>query len=119
MPFGAGHYFFGSLTGGEHAFTFKSTASRRPRATSTSPTRSIASCARASASTSSCRRLLAAGERRVPLRVQRGGQFQDVFFPYSTVNGVDAQANVGYRITPMFEVRVVVDFRRYFSSMNC
>ena len=26
MPFGAGNYFFGSLTGGEHAFTFHSTS---------------------------------------------------------------------------------------------
>ena len=26
MPFGAGNYFFGSVTGGEHAFTFHSTS---------------------------------------------------------------------------------------------
>ena len=32
MPFGAGNYFYGSLTGGEHAFTFKSTGDAAMRA---------------------------------------------------------------------------------------
>ena len=54
MPFGAGHYFWGALTGGEHAFTFNEHGDRRPRGRWTSPTRSTASSARASASTSSC-----------------------------------------------------------------
>ena len=59
---------------------------------------------------------IAAGFRWV---FNKGGQFHDVFFPQSSVNGVDGQAKVGYRITPMFEVRAIVDWRRYFSSMNC
>ena len=48
-----------------------------------------------------------------------GGQFKDVFFPYSSVAGVDASAYVGYRLAPNMEARLVFDWRRYFSSMNC
>src|SRR5262245_24040762 len=31
MPFGAGHYFYGSVTSGEHAFTFSTTDAAKPR----------------------------------------------------------------------------------------
>ncbi len=122
MTFGAGNYFFGSLTGGEHAFTFHST--------STDPT-------------------MQRGDLDIPDTIYRfirpgiglhfelgggisagiaggfrwvfnkGGQFHDEFFPKSSVNGVDGQLKVGYRISPMFEVRAIFDWRRYFSSMNC
>ena len=121
--FGAGNYFFGSLTGGEHAFTFHSTtADRRPCNVprSTSPTPSIVSSARASGCTSSWAVALsvgvAAGFRWV---FNKGGQFHDEFFKHASVNGVDAQVKVGYRSTPMFELRAFADWRRYFSSMNC
>ena len=123
MPFGAGHYFYGSLTGGEHAFTFHTENTADPN--------------------------MSRGLLRIPDVIYRfvrpgiglhfelpaqlsmtltggfryvfnsGGQFHDYFFPYSTVNGVDAGLTIGYRITPMFEARLVADWRRYFSSMNC
>ena len=34
----------------------------------------------------------------LPLRLNKGGQFHDDFFPQSTVNGVDGDAYVGYRV---------------------
>ncbi len=119
MTFGDGHFLFGSLTGGEHAFTFKSTATGE-RSTLDIP--------------DTIYRFLRPGvgiHFQLPMQLSfqasagfryvfnGGGQFKDVFFPYSTVNGVDAEVYVGYHITPQMELRVVGSFRRYFSSMNC
>jgi hypothetical protein len=122
-PFGGGHYFWGSLTGGEHAFTFHTentsdaTMSRGRLLIPDTIYRFVRPGvglhfqlpAQISLS-------LSGGFRYV---FNSGGQFHDYFFPFSTVNGVDAQGVIGYRITPMIEARVVADFRRYFSSMNC
>jgi hypothetical protein len=121
--FGGGHFFFGSLTGGEHAFTFKTT-------NTTDPTMSRANLD----IPDTIYRYLRPGigvHFELPAQLSffagagfrwvfnKGGQFHDTFFPYSSVNGVDAQLGLGYRVTPMFEVRASGDFRRYFSSMNC
>ena len=40
------------------------------------------------------------------------------FFPYLTVAGLDADAMIGYHITPSIEARFAVDLRRYFYAMN-
>jgi len=120
IPFGAGHYFYGSGTGGEHAFTFKSGSGSDRLALDIPdviywyirPGVGIHFEVGAQISLG-----LAAGFRWV---INGGGQqFHDTFFPYSSVNGADAQAVVGYRIAPQWEARLVFDFRRYFSSMNC
>ena len=119
MPFGPGNYFWGSVTGGEHAFTFKST-STGDRSNLDIPD-TIYRFLRPGVGVhfelpAQFSLALSAGYRYI---FNGGGQFKDVFFPNSTVAGIDAQAAVGYRFTPMFEGRLVGDLRRYFSSMNC
>jgi hypothetical protein len=119
MPFGAGNYFWGSVSGGEHAFTFKSTATGNRSNLDIPDT--IYRFLRPGvgihfALPAQFSLALSAGYRYI---FNGGGQFKDVFFPNSTVAGIDAQAAVAYRFTPMFEGRLVGDLRRYFSSMNC
>ena len=119
MPFGGGNDFYGSLTGGEHAFTFKSTATGM-RANLDIPD-TIYRFVRLGVGVhlelpADLTFHVAAGYRQI---LNGGGQFKDVFFPYSAVAGVDASAYVGYHIMPNVEGRLVFDFRRYFSSMNC
>ena len=122
MTFGAGNYFFGSLTGGEHAFTFHSTstAADMQRSNLDIPDtiyRFLRPGVGLHVEVGGGFSLgIAAGFRWV---FNKGGQFHDAFFKHATVNGVDGQAKVGYRISPMFEVRAMLDWRRYFSSMNC
>jgi len=120
IPFGGGQYFWGSLTGGEHAFTFKSTDTGDRRTLDIPDT--IYRFIRPGVGLHyevvpqffSIR--VGAGYRYI---FNGGGQFKDVFFPYSTVAGLDAEAMVAFRIHPILEVRGVGGFRRYFSSMNC
>ena len=119
VPFGAGNDVYGSLTGGEHAFTFTSTATGN-RAILDIPD-TIYRFVRPGIGVHlvlpwDLTLAVAAGYRHV---LNGGGQFKDVFFPYSSVAGIDATVTVGYRIMPSWEARVLVDFRRYFSSMNC
>jgi len=123
MPFGGGHSFYASLTGGEHAFTFHTdntsdaTMSRGRLLIPDTIYRFIRpGIGMHFEMPAQISLTLSGGFRYV---FNNGGQFHDYFFPYSTVNGVDAQAAIGYRITPTFEARLVGDFRRYFSSMNC
>jgi len=122
MTFGAGNYFFGSLTGGEHAFTFHSTstAADMQRSNLDIPDtiyRFLRPGVGLHVEVGGGFSLgIAAGFRWV---FNKGGQFHDAFFKHATVNGLDGQAKVGYRISPMFEVRAMLDWRRYFSSMNC
>jgi hypothetical protein len=122
MTFGAGNSFFGSLTGGEHAFTFHSTSTApdMQRSNLDIPDtiyRYLRPGVGVHVEVGGGFSLgIAAGFRWV---FNKGGQFHDAFFTQASVNGVDAQAKVGYRITPMFEVRAILDWRRYFSSMNC
>jgi len=120
IPFGGGHQFWLSGTGGEHAFVF------------TNPS----DC-------SDCRAML-----RVPDTVYRyarpgiglrlemptgfaislgagyrhifnaGGTYLDGYFPHRTVGGVDAELALGYRVTPNVEVRGSGQLRRYFYDMH-
>jgi hypothetical protein len=122
MPFGLGNYFFGSVTGGEHAFTFHSTTTdpTMQRAMLDIPD-TIYRFIRPGVGLhfelgGGISAGIAGGFRWV---FNKGGQFHDEFFTHASVNGVDAQVKVGYRLTPMFELRAIVDWRRYFSSMNC
>ena len=120
VPFGAGHYFYGSGTGGEHAFTFKSSGGSDrgnldiPDVIYWYMRPGVGIHFEVGAQISLG---LSGGFRWVINGA--GAQFHDTFFPYSTVNGADAQAIAGYRIALQWEARVVFDFRRYFSSMNC
>lgn len=119
VPFGAGHFFFGTATAGEHAFTFTSIG-MGDRSTLDIPD-TIYRYIRpgiglhfelpAQFSLS-----IAGGYRWV---FNNGGQFHDVFFKHSTVQGIDAQLALGYRVTSWGEIRAMGDLRRYFSSMNC
>jgi len=123
MPFGGGHYFYGSLIGGEHAFTFHTdnandaTMSRGRLLIPDTIYRFIRpGIGMHFEMPAQISLTLSGGFRYV---FNGGGQFHDYFFPYSTVKGVDAQAVIGYRISSMLEARVVADFRRYFSTFNC
>ncbi|HEY7370580.1 MAG TPA: hypothetical protein VIF57_00270 [Polyangia bacterium] len=119
MPFGAGHFFYGTLTGGEHAFTFKTTDATKPRSDLGIPD-TIYRYLRPGIGVhfelpAQLSFMASVGYRWI---FNKGGQFHDVF-PYSSVNGVDGSIGLGYRISPMLEVRASGDWRRYFSSMNC
>ena len=119
VPFGAGHSAYFSGTGGEHAFTFTSMGTSMRSGLDIPDT--IYRYVRPGVGVhvelpAQLTFTLSGGYRWI---FNKGGQFHDFFFPYSTVAGVDAQAVVGYHITPMFEARLGVDWRRYFSSMNC
>jgi len=119
VPFGAGHYAYGSVIGGEHAFTFTSMGAS-DRSTLDIPD-TIYRFIRPGVGIhfelpAQLSLSLSGGFRWV---FNNGGQFHDTFFKYSTVNGVDAQLGAGYRFASWGEVRAVGDFRRYFSSMNC
>jgi len=119
LPFSAGHYLYFSGTGGEHAFTFKSQNGSNRGGLDIPDT--IYRYLRPGIGIhfelpAMLTFTLSAGYRWI---FNKGGQFHDYFFPHSTVAGVDGQAVIGYHITPMFEARVGVDWRRYFSSMNC
>jgi hypothetical protein len=120
MPWGPGHYFYGSLTGGEHAFTFTSTATGMRSMLDIPDTiyRFIRpgiglhfEVVPALLSVT-----LSGGFRWV---FNKGGQFHDAFFKHATVNGVDAQLMIAYRYSSLIEFRAIGDLRRYFSSMNC
>jgi hypothetical protein len=119
VPFGAGSFFFASLTGGEHAFVFKSTATGNRMILDIPDTiyrfmrPGIGLHYQLFADIS----LGVSGGFRWVLN--GGGQFKDQFFTQATVNGADAQAYVGYRFSELFEARLTGTFRRYFSSMNC
>ena len=95
VPFGGGNDFYGSLTGGEHAFTFKSTATGN-RANLDIPD-TIYRFVRPGVGVhlelpATCRSRSSAGYRYI---FNGGGQFKDVFFPYSSVDGVDARPTSG------------------------
>ncbi|HXU04610.1 MAG TPA: hypothetical protein VN903_26795, partial [Polyangia bacterium] len=120
VPFGNGHYFYGSGTGGEHAFTFKGDAGSDRTSLDIPDTiywyirPGIGIHFELPAQFSAT---LSGGFRWVINSA--GPQFHDTFFPYATVNGADAELKIGYRFSANWEARAVVDFRRYFSSMNC
>jgi hypothetical protein len=120
MLFGSGSYFWGSGTGGEHAFLFTSTASGDREALDIPDVIywyirpgvgiHLALPMNLSFEVSGGFRWVVNGA---------GRQWSEQFFPFSTVNGGDAQVMLGWRFHPMLEARVGVDWRRYFSSMNC
>ena len=119
MPFGDGHFLYGSLTGGEHAFTFKSTDTGNRRNLDIPDT--IYRFIRPGVGVHFQLPMQLAFQASAGYRYifNGGGQFKDVFFPYSNLAGVDAEAYLAWSFMPNFEVRAVFSFRRYFSSMNC
>jgi hypothetical protein len=47
-----------------------------------------------------------------------GGTHLDSYFPHRTVGGLDAEVALGYRVTPMLEIRGSGQLRRYFYDMH-
>jgi len=111
-----------SLTGGEHAFAFRTSATSDPnmaRSNLDLPD-TIYRYARIGVSARVALpagvSLMAGGGYRYILN--SGGQIHDQFFKHLTVAGADAYAGVGYRFTSMMEARVVGELRRYWYDMH-
>jgi hypothetical protein len=120
MLFGNGSYFWGSGTGGEHAFVFTSTATGNRQSLDIPDV--IYRYIRPGAGIHLALGPLFSAEVSGGFRWVINGagrQWSEQFFPFSSVNGADAQVVLGIRVLPMLEVRAGVDLRRYFSSMNC
>jgi len=125
MPFGAGHFFWASLTGGEHAFLFTSSSD----CALTTPN----TCRPNLNSPDTIYRYVRPG---IGLRLElpsnfalaatvgyrqtfggAGSQFAD-YFPHHTAYGLDASAYLGYRVIPNIEIRLGGEVRRYGFEMN-
>ncbi|HEX3696913.1 MAG TPA: hypothetical protein VH374_16170 [Polyangia bacterium] len=112
FPFGEGGEFAISGTGGEHAFRLGS-GTNAPRSDLVLPDTIYhyirgGLFVRVPAGPASV--FVGAGYRFV----LSPGQIKDVYFKNLSVGGIDAQAGLGYHLTPTIEVRAGVDLRRYF-----
>jgi hypothetical protein len=120
IPFGAGSQAWFSATGGEHAFVFSSPNDCNScRATLDIPD-TIYRYARPGVGvrlelTSDISLTVGGGYRYI---FNSGGTQLDTFFPHRTLGGVDAELQIGYRVTPMIEARLVGEVRRYFYDMH-
>jgi hypothetical protein len=121
VPFGAGHDAYASVIGGEHAFVFTSPPGMPNARETLDIPDTIYRFVRAGIGVrlelpANLTATVAAGYRHILNGA--GTHFQQVF-PHSTVAGVDAMVMGGYRLAPNWEARVIIDWRRYFSAMNC
>jgi hypothetical protein len=104
--------------GGEHAFSFRSgTEDRGLLDIPDTIYRYVRAGAEARVTVAPGFSIIAgAGYRYI---LNKAGQISDpIFFPHLTVGGVDAELKVAYRVTPMIEVRVGGELRRYFYAMH-
>ena len=129
FPFAASHQFWLSLTGGEHAFVFKSTAgcattmSGGTTSNTCRPRLDIPDTIYRFAQPGVGARFefgdisvsLAAGYRLI---LNGAGDHFQQFFPHRTVGGLEADGYVAYRFMDSFEARLSFQWRRYFYSMN-
>ena len=121
IPFSGGDEVAAFFGGGEHAFSFRDGSSAMDARSMLSIPDTIYHYLRVGVDL----RLelpggltggLGVGYRDV---LNQGGQIHDPgFFPFLTVAGIEADAMLGYHITPSIEARLSVDLRRYFYAMN-
>lgn len=116
FPFAGADDFYLSGTGGEHAFTFTGTNRTALRIPDT-----IYHYARFGAGL----RLMVGDGFSVTLDGgyryvfnQAGPQIVSSFFPHLSVQGADAELGGGYALSSNFEVRIGVNWRRYWYSMH-
>jgi len=113
------HQFSASLTGGEHAFAFRSGSGDAVRGNLDIPDtiyRYVRPGIDARITVLPTLAILAStGYRYV---FNSGGQIHDTYFPHLTVGAVDGTLGVAYKITPFIEARVLGQIRRYFYSMH-
>jgi len=114
------HEFAVSLTGGEHAFSFRSSGGSDRALLDIPDTiyRYVRPGVEARITLMPGLFLMAGGGYRFILN--SGGQIHDdaKYFPHSTVAGVDFDAGGSYRILPFLDLRLVLDLRRYFYRMH-
>jgi hypothetical protein len=121
IPFGPGNELSPFVGFGEHAFAFRDGSGQADDRSMLSIPDTIYHYVRVGADLrlelpSGLTAGLGAGYRAV---LNQGGQIAyPGFFPYLTVAGVEANAMLGYHVTPSIEARFSVDIRRYFYAMN-
>jgi hypothetical protein len=119
IPVGA-HQLAASVTGGEHAFSFRSgtNADRTQLDIPDTIYRYVRPGVEARITVMPGLFIMAGGGYRIILN--SAGQIHDdaKFFPHLTVAGVDFDLGASLRILPFLDVRVIADLRRYFYDMH-
>jgi len=114
--FGAANDVYVSFTGGEDAFTFLGRSAANPLLIPDTIYHYVRPGAGLNLALGGGLGVSVAGGYRIVLN-HAGPQFQQ-FFPRSTVAGADAELVAKYAITPMFEVRAGLEWRRYWFAMH-
>ena len=116
FTFGAANDVYLSFTGGEDAFTFTGRSSASMLNIPDTIYHYIRPGAGVHLDVGGGLSFALAGGYRIVLN-NAGPQFLQ-FFPHSTVAGADAELEARYALSPMFQVRAGVEWRRYWFAMH-
>jgi hypothetical protein len=116
FTFGSGSDFYVSITGGEDAFTFTGRSATNVLLIPDTIYHYVRPGLGLHLDVGGGFSVSVAGGYRVVLN-NAGTQFQQ-FFPRNTVAGADAEAEARYALSPMFELRAGVEWRRYWFNMH-
>jgi len=116
FTFGSGSDFYLSVTGGEDAFTFTGRSATNVLLIPDTIYHYVRPGLGLHLDIGGGLGVLLAGGYRVVLN-NAGAQFQQ-FFPHNTVAGADAELVARYAVSPMFEVRAGLEWRRYWFAMH-
>lgn len=116
IPFAGADQIYFSATGGEHAFTFNGTNRTTLRIPDTIYRFIRPGVGLRLALPDGFSFSIGGGYRYV--FNQAGPQIKDDFFPHLAVQGADAEIGGGYALSQYFEVRLEVEWRRYWYAMH-
>ena len=116
FTFGTGNDFYVSVTGGEDAFTFTGRSATNVLLIPDTIYHYVRPGLGLHLDIGGGLGVSLAGGYRVVLN-NAGAQFQQ-FFPRATVAGADAELVARYAVSPMFEVRAGLEWRRYWFAMH-
>ena len=116
FTFGSASDFYVSVTGGEDAFTFTGRSTSNVLQLPDTIYHYVRPGAGLHLDIGGGLGLSLAGGYRIVLN-NAGAQFQQ-FFPRNTVAGADAEVVARYAVSPMFEVRAGLEWRRYWFAMH-
>ena len=116
FTFGSANDFYVSVTGGEQAFTFTGRSASNVLLIPDTIYHYVRPGAGLNLALGGGLGVSLAGGYRAVLN-HAGPQFQQ-FFPRSTVAGIDAELVAKYAVSPTFEVRAGLEYRRYWFAMN-